>query len=395
MLECFITSIYSKPGSITNMITGLLSNNLRNKAVRRKNEELPDDMVVLKCEFLALMCSVTQKLLQRFPFMNTVYSRMNNMLNDHFGKAVAKYAISHNVDAVISFDNNSAILFEYLRKNAPNIKRILDVSIASRIYLKKIYEKDYDQFGDHGLIDEQAMLWNDKYMMRIQKELAVSEYFLAGSQFVKKSLINSGVDNSQVYVVNYGVSLSDFGPHNNQEKHESLRLIFVGSVRFRKGIHHLLKVVSELENTGVCLSVVGDYSPNSDLYNRYKSFNNIRFLGFLTHDKLAVEYKKADVFVLPSLGEGMAMVGLEAMSCGLPIICSSNTGLDEVVSDGVTGFIFNAGDDDSLRRIIIHCANNKDELTEMGRKASNIAKCYSWDNYGRNIAEVVKTIINK
>ena len=94
------------------------------------------------------------------------------------------------------------------------------------------------------------------------------------------------------------------------KSHEGLRLIYVGGITHRKGLHHLLKVISELEKDNISLSIAGDVNAEMKIYQKYKNSSNIKFLGFLTHDKLKEEYKRADVFVLSSLGEGMAMVGL-------------------------------------------------------------------------------------
>ena len=153
MLEGFLTTSYAKPGSLTTTLVSVLSGKTKLKAMNRKTSELDDNKVIQFCEFRSLICTYFRGYLPKgkifkpcVPLFKELYPRFNDYINDCFGKKVAKYAIKHNVDVVISFDNNSMVLFETLKKKAPTIKRVLDVSIASRIYLKTVYEKDFTKF---------------------------------------------------------------------------------------------------------------------------------------------------------------------------------------------------------------------------------------------------------
>lgn len=403
MLEGFATTSYAKKGSLTSRVVSLLSGKTKSKAMNRKTNELDDSKVIQFCEFRSLICTYFRGYLPKgkifkpiAPFMRELYPRFNDYINDCFGKKVAKYAIKHNVDAVISFDNNSMVLFETLKEKAPSVTRILDVSIASRIYLKTVYEKDLKDFGESGLRYEQRKLWNDKYMQRIEREIAATDYFLAGSQFVKNSLIYSGAPEEKISVIHYGVNTKQFNNDNDIKKSEDgLRLIYVGGPIYRKGVHHLLSVVKELEKYGVSLVLAGEVSKSSELYLQYKDCKNIDFKGYLMPDRLAEEYNKADAFILPSLAEGMAMVGLEAMSCGLPVICSENTGLTDVVTDGESGFVFKAGDIDRLKEILIGLSEDKSCLKKMSEKTRAIASEYTWDYYSENIKSFLKRLENE
>ena len=386
MLAGLVTTVYNKPGTITHLLLSLLPQKLKVKAVRRKSDELPEEKIIVKCELLGLICTAISKI----PFLKKFYFVANDLMNDCFGKVVAKYAIQNNIDAVISFDNNSMKVFEYLKKHAPQIKRILDVSIASRIYLKEVYQKDLNMHYEEGLFNEQAVLWKEKYMQRIRRELEAAQFFLAGSEFVKNSLIFSGISEKRIRVIHYGVDTSAFKRKNITEEQTGLNLIYVGGLAYRKGLHHLLKVVSELLDSGISLSLAGDFSRRSELYKCYCNFPNIHFLGFLTHEKLALEYQKADAFILASLGEGMAMVGLEAMSSGLPVICSTNTGLTDVINQGINGYVFDTADDQQLCRLLRYLLSHKAELKRMGKQARNTAVNYTWDNYGNNIIKTIK-----
>lgn len=403
MLEKFVTTSYAKEGSLTNMVVSLLSGKTKSKAQNRKTNELSDDQVIQFCEFRSLICTYFRGYLPKgkifkplSPYMRELYPRFNDYINDCFGHKVAKYAIKHKVDVVISFDNNSMVLFEILKNKAPNIIRVLDVSIASRLYLKSVYEKDLSINGESGLRYEQRKLWDTNYMERIKKEIDLTDYFLAGSEFVKNSLVYSGADPESVEVIHYGVNTKLFSDRVERKKSkEGLRLIYVGGPIYRKGVHHLLKIVDELKDYGVSLTIAGEVNKSSTLYQQYKNCENIVFKGYLMPDQLAEEYSNADAFILASLAEGMAMVGLEAMSCGLPIICSSNTGLTDVVTDKENGFVFEAGDLDGLRSILVMLASDKSCLSAMSQKNKEIASQYTWDYYSENIKSFLERLENE
>ena len=62
-------------------------------------------------------------------------------------------------------------------------------------------------------------------------------------------------------------------------------------------------------------------------------------LGPITHSQVLEQYQRADVFVLPSLADSYSLVVLEAMSAGVPVIISENTGTASVIENGREGFV--------------------------------------------------------
>ena len=106
-------------------------------------------------------------------------------------------------DAVISYDNNSMTLFSDLKRMSPETIRILDVSAANRIYMKEIYKSDLQLSPDFAdkLKEECPIIESEKVCERVQKEIELSQYFLVGSSFVKKSLEYSGVRAEQINIL--------------------------------------------------------------------------------------------------------------------------------------------------------------------------------------------------
>jgi glycosyltransferase involved in cell wall biosynthesis len=98
---------------------------------------------------------------------------------------------------------------------------------------------------------------------------------------------------------------------------------------------------------------------------------------------------QASVLVLPSICDGFGMVVTEAMSQGLPVICSSNAGASQLVADGVNGFIVPPADAGRLAERLAWCLDHPVELQNMGRQAANTARHWKWSDFrARFVAEL-------
>lgn len=389
-LQQYITTVYDKPGSFTRYLKRLLRGQSKQKCASRHCDSLPDTIITQYCEMSGLFLLF----ITRIPFINRIFPGYYNWLHDRFGRHVADYAIQHNTDAVIMYDTNSNTCFKCLKNRAPQIKRILDVTIGNRLYAQLTYNKDVSQFSDSRILDEIRVDKISNYKERIKEELCLADYYFVGSEYVAESLRYSGVSDNKICIIPYGVNVKAFRDKGKHEINSCLRLIFVGSVSYRKGIHHLLSVVSEYTKAEVSLKIVGSYSSETEYYKNYSDRDNIHFVGFVNHDKLAELYQEADIFVLPSLSEGFAQVSLEAMGCGLPIICTTNSGCNDVITDFETGFVIKPSDREALKSRIDWFISNKDKIKSMGSKCIEIAKKYTWEAYGKKLNKEIKDILN-
>ena len=125
--------------------------------------------------------------------------------------------------------------------------------------------------------------------------------------------------------------------------------------------------------------------------NKYKR-NNIKYLGQQPQQELFKYYSQASVFVLMSLEEGLAMVQPQAMACGLPIICSENTGGEDLLTkDGEEGFVIKIRDVDALKEKLLYLYNNQDICKSMGNKAKKrVQQGFSWDDYGTRYSNILE-----
>lgn len=391
MLFQYITTVYDKSNWKILCTKYLMPKFVNEKIKLRKSTIIPEELVSIKCTFLGLFLLFFYKLPLNRKYRDNVFQYVHNQ----FGKCVAKYAIKNKVDAVIMFDTTCNECFNILKKKAPHIKRIQDVSIANRNFMKANYEKDIERTGDSRIKEEQINLWNSKTLEKNIEELKLTEYFIVASKMVKRSLQYSNIDEKKIYIAPYGVEFDKFPYQSKDNKKRKLQLIYVGQITFRKGLHHLFKIISTEFKDKCDLSVIGFYNTSNVLYQEYKSTSNIKFLGFINHKELIKYYHKSDVFILPTLGEGFGLVVLEAMSSGTPCIVSDLAGGDDAIEDGKNGFIFQAGNDIDLSEKIQWFIDNRYKLPQMSEYSSLHVKKYTWDVYYTKIQSIVKDIIRE
>lgn len=387
----YFTTVYDKPGSLTHAVKPFLGKADSEKANTRRCTDFNDDEVKQAFEWYGLY----QLLMMRMHITGRQYDRINDQLNVWFGHRVAKRLKRENIDLVISYDNNSATLFSDLKEKAPNIIRVLDVSAANRIYMKKIYEEDLQLSPDFAdkLKDECPILGDQAICERIQEEIDLSQYFLVGSSFVKKSLEYSGVKAEQIYVCPYGVDTSQFYRKEFKTRNvdEVIRFVFVGGTKQLKGLSYMLEAFQQLDHTKATFTIIGSDNIAPDLKTKYAQ--DVNFLGMILHDEMSRTLQNYDVMVFPSLGEGFSLSIVEAMACGLPIISSTNTGVNDFIVEGENGFLVPIQNADAIAEKMQWFINHREEIPRMGRNAMNDASNMTWENYYRKIGIALENIM--
>jgi glycosyltransferase involved in cell wall biosynthesis len=103
--------------------------------------------------------------------------------------------------------------------------------------------------------------------------------------------------------------------------------------------------------------------------------------------------RSCDVFCLPSIVEGRALVMQEAMSQGLPLIITPNTGGEDLIEEGVTGFLVPIRRADIIAQKISWFADHRSTLSEMSRAAQVKAAQLTWTAYGQTLAGAIFDLV--
>jgi glycosyltransferase involved in cell wall biosynthesis len=178
---------------------------------------------------------------------------------------------------------------------------------------------------------------------------------------------------------------------------EKLNLLFVGRFAHNKGIHILLTAIEELNATGYADKITYNLGGKGPLFEEYRkryTFGNLNYLGFIADDQLIELYKNNDLFVLPTLFEGMPTVVLEAMSYGMPVIVSDVGATSELVSTD-NGYLIPKNDTGILKKTILAFYNLKEE--ERKRLSENsyqkVLKNFTWEKIAEKHIQVFKQLI--
>jgi len=155
-----------------------------------------------------------------------------------------------------------------------------------------------------------------------------------------------------------------------------LRILFVGNLIPRKGLHHLLGALHSLVSRPFRLDVVGSEDADSTYTAAVRKqvreldlTGRVDFHGTLAGASLEERFQKAQLLVVPSSYEGFGIVYLEAMGFGLPVIASASGATDEIVRHEATGFLVPPGDVFCLARRIESFLEDRALLTRMSLAA--------------------------
>lgn len=160
----------------------------------------------------------------------------------------------------------------------------------------------------------------------------------------------------EIFLIYNGVKSEIFHPSGGGSGDGgALRFLYVGRLSPVKGVNYLLdafKICVENNNgANIELWIAGEGPMREDL-EKYSEDNalidKIRFLGRVDENSLPDVYRKCDVFVLPSINEGMPLAMIEAMSSGLAIICTDLPATKKIVGDGSNGFMAEQKNPESL-----------------------------------------------
>ena len=214
-------------------------------------------------------------------------------------------------------------------------------------------------------------------------EYELADFITVPSGFAKRSFIEMGIPEKKLRLVPYGVNLEQFYPIE-QTNQDFFDVLFVGNASFRKGIPYLLKAFSQLQHPHKRLTIVGTIQAElASILSQAASKQNIITTGHIPQPQLKKIMSRSHVMVLPSIEDGFGMVLAQAMACGCPVIGTTNTGAEELLTDEVEGFIVPIRNPHALAERIQLLADKPDLQQQMSiASLARVKKMSGWDSYG-------------
>lgn len=388
LLEKIITTIAYNPDSFASRSLHLLP-----KPIQHRIEQ------ELKRRTWTLAETVT---LQTYPWLEVVRlalvrTRLNRriglgdqQLTDWVYASLDRHVAKHHLqglDAVYAYEDGAADTFNAAKQQG--IFCFYELPIVFYHLSQKIQVEEAQRFPE--LASElQATQEPDWKLARKEQEVQLADYIVVPSSMVKRSLIDFGVEPDKIGVIAYGAPVDYFHPQPKPDK--LFRALFIGHEGPRKGVHYLLQAWQELQFPEAELLLVGIKNFPKAWWTQYK--DSFRYLPPVPHHLLNSYYSSASVFVFPSLVEGFALVMLEAMACGIPVITTENSGGCDLITDGVDGFIVPIRDVEALKEKLEWCYRHPIELAQMGRAARQKAERSSWKVYRQRLAGQVQELLS-
>jgi glycosyltransferase involved in cell wall biosynthesis len=285
--------------------------------------------------------------------------------------------------AIIGFDTSSWLLAEWA--DAAGKPFFLDQSISHPLTNQTIMEGVARRFP----------AWQEEIESRLpevleceKREHQLAKKIVAASSFSKNTLVAQGIDEERIVVNPYGVDLELFHPPEVERTRRPLRFLFLGMLTARKGVPLLLEAWEKLRLTDAELWLVGPVS--EQVRALIPDLPGLKLLGKHPHRELPNLLRQCDVLVFPSYCEGFAMVILEALASGMPVITTEATAGPDLIEDGVEGHLIPSGDIDALCAAMQDFAGERDKLAEMARSARLCAERFSWDAYGDRWQQILR-----
>ena len=263
---------------------------------------------------------------------------------------------------------------------------VLSYPIAHNRYQAKLYAEEAEHAPEFAAALPRMQWLPPEYSDRLERECEMADRIIVGSSFVRQSFVELGYDASRIAVTPYGVDTERFTPAGRPRDDGVFRALFVGQIGQRKGLSYLLQGYQKFQRADSELHIVGSYSPGHEVYAPYRDL--YRHTPHVPQKDLASLFQQADVFVFPSLIEGMPLVLLEAMACGLPVITTTH-GPGDIVRDGIDGFFVPIRDAEAITMRLEQLYRDPTLREQMGRNAREQALRYTWQAYAQRAADVV------
>ncbi|MCI2068509.1 MAG: glycosyltransferase family 4 protein [Bacilli bacterium] len=369
----YITSNYYKDS----IFMRLLPKKICGKIAKKQNRTLPDDSIVTINTFTYYFSRILYYIHAKW-----LFRLIDEMNLKSFSRKVGRMIIKNHIKVLISYDRCSSYLYRYLNKHNSDCLKILDVTILGVGSLQKNMSMILNGIFQKEQCHQNKETFSKKNVSNFEFEYRDADYCLAGSNMVKESLVGYVKDPSKVIVINYG---SQVLPKETSGYHDNKSILFVGAINYRKGLDMIYEIASQMKEYRFTL--VGKFEKGSVLYKELKTLPNVNMVGFIDNrEYLERFYQQAGIFLLPSRGEGLPLVLLDAISYNLIPVCSMFCGSSDIIKNN--GVIVQ---EYSVSAFINAIRSVNKTMFKTTYEYENL----SWDNYGSTLSLFLRGVLGE
>jgi glycosyltransferase involved in cell wall biosynthesis len=203
---------------------------------------------------------------------------------------------------------------------------------------------------------------------RVQAEYQLADRIRVYSEWGKACMTRFGVPAEKVHILRQTVNLERFRPPQTRPPRSGpLRVCYVGSLDLRKGFAYLLQAIRAVGPEHIQLRIVGATGDGDCARLLARESAGLQ-IESAPGDALPV-YQQSELFVVPTLEDGLPFVLVEGLACGLPVIVTREAGAAECVKPGQSGWVVPAGEVDALAGALEEALRRRKDLWDMGQQA--------------------------
>jgi len=312
----------------------------------------------------------------------------SSSLHTAFSKWAMKKVSRESWDAVHAFSGVAENLFQ----GTPAIPRHLLVRGSSHIrYQRQIL---LDESARTGVRLESPGDW---IVEREEREYEICDRLCVLSTFALRSFVEAGVPAGKLAVLPLGVDARAFRPSREilaerQRRIRSgapLRVILAGTICFRKGLYDFEKIARAVDPRRFQFQLIGSVASEAAKFMS-KLPSTVEIVPRQPQAKLPQCYAGGDLFMLPTLEDGFAVVLTQASAGGLPILATTNSAAPDFVRDGQNGWVLPIRDPDAFIDRLRWCDENREEVAEMVDKTYADFRPRDWNDVAATFETIVR-----
>ncbi len=269
-------------------------------------------------------------------------------------------------------------------------------------FLKKIYGIPYvtTVYGEEVHLSK-------RYHMRFILRWLVnnSSKIITISKATRSFCQKAGLDQDKIEVIPFGVDPDFFRPLEVYNDENIFQILSVGYLIQRKGFEYLIRAMPQVleEHANARLKIVGSGPLETELKELIYELglgDEVEIVKNISDDELLMVYNSADLFVLPSIvdsqgnTEGLGVVLLEAMACGLPVMGSNVGGIPDIITNNETGILVEEKDLQGISEAMKKLIKDEELRSILSKNGYNSVKHnFNWKTLAKRYTEVFEDLI--
>ena len=237
---------------------------------------------------------------------------------------------------------------------------------------------------------------------REEAEYARASMIVVPSEFARRSFQEQGVNGGRVVAIPLAGPASIFEASDavidariqRLLAHQPLRVLYVGAVSYQKGMFDLEHTIQELAPDRFDFRIVGRVLPECQaLAQRLRG--RVTFTGALPMTELPTHYNWADLFVMPTIQDGFAVVLTQAAAAAVPIIASTNSGGPELITGGAVGWVLPPRNEQLWAAALREVDASREQVVDRIRSARGGQFRRSWQDVAQELISYRDTRLGK